>query len=148
MTSDARNYELAYLLSPSVPEGEVLAHTGKLAALIEEAKGMIRRAEEPRKRKLAYPVKKDKNAYFGWTTFNMVPEFLKTLEKKLKGLDKFLRTMVVEEEIMPTQHILRVVRPRPAAVTPRKIPREQQKPAEEKIDLEALDKKLEEILGK
>ena len=60
--ADPKNYELAYLLSSSIPEEEVLTRAGKLTALIEENKGLIRHVQEPRKIKLAYPVKKEKVA--------------------------------------------------------------------------------------
>lgn len=125
-----------------------MTQAGKLTSLIEEAKGMIRKVEEPKKRHLAYPVKKQLSAYFGWTTFSMAPEFVPGLEKKLRGQEQFLRFSLVEEEIeVKKPFVLRTMRPQP--VRPRAIPREAPKAGtEEKLDLEALDKKLEEILGK
>ena len=142
-----KNYELAYLLSPSLSEEEVLTWAGKLGTLMEESKGVIRHAESPKKRQLAYPVKKQKNAYFGWTTFSLAREHLALLIKKLKGVENLLRHLIVEEEEIEIRPpMLRIIPPRPGR--PRAIPREAPKPADEKLDLEALDKKLEEILGK
>ena len=146
MTSDTKNYELAYLLSPSVSQEEVLTQAGKLTSLIEESKGMIRKVEEPRKRVLAYPVKKQTSAFFGWTTFSMAPEFVPGFEKKLRGQERVLRYMLVEEEEMEVRPFMFRTARTPAP-RPRPIPREAPK-ADEKLDLEALDKKLEEILGK
>ncbi len=148
MSSDSKNYELAYLLSPSLSQEEVLTQAGKLTTLIEESKGMIRKVEEPRKRTLAYPIKKQSSAFFGWTTFSMAPEFTPGLEKKLRGQEQLLRfTLVEEEEITTRPFMLRTVPSRPQPSYPRPIPREAPK-TDEKLDLEALDKKLEEILGK
>jgi len=144
MDSQPKNYELAYLLSPSIAEEEVLTHVGKINALTEESEGTIRRAEEPKKRKLAYPIKKESWAYFGWTTFSLLPETIITLDKKLKENKLILRYLVSEEEIETRPQSLRIMQPRPLS-SRRVAPR--QKPAE-KLDLEALDKKLEEILGK
>ena len=144
MNTESRNYELAYLLSPSTPEGEVLTHAGKLTTLIEDAKGVVRHVEAPKKIKLSYPVKKERNAYFGWTTFTMTPSYLADFEKKVKT-QKFLRHLTVQHE-----ETRRVPQFRPPPARPfkeRPIPRESEKP-EEKLDLEALDKRLEEILGK
>lgn len=148
MKSETKNYELAYLLPPSLSEEEVLTQAGKLTALIEESKGMIRKVEESKKRYLAYPVKKQTSAYFGWTTFAVAPEFASRLEKKLRGQEQILRYMLVEEEEVTTRpFMLRTIPSRPQPIRPRPIPREAPK-ADEKLDLEALDKKLEEILGK
>lgn len=147
MNSEAKNYELAYLLSPAIPEDEILTHAGKFTSHIEEIAGVIRHVEEPRKRKLAYPIEKEKNAYFGWTTFSSAPDRLSLFEKMLKQKDGILRYLLLEEEVETRPQILRTIPFRPTAGQPRQILRETQK-VDEKLDLEALDKKLEEILGK
>lgn len=145
---DTKNYELAYLLSPSLAEGEVLTRANKLSILIEEAKGIIRKSEQPRRRRLAYPVNKQKEAYFGWMTFSLAREEMPSLEKKLKGEGEILRYLVVEEEVEKRPPlVLRTIPSRPARSRPPATPKREIEP-EEKLDLEALDKKLEEILGK
>lgn len=150
MDSDPKNYELAYLLSPALPEGEVLGYAGKLTGVIEDEKGAIRHIETPRRRRLEYPIKKEWTAYFGWTTFAIAPAAIAQIEKKVKESPQLLRHLIVEEEIETRRPFLRPITPRPTAgmgAAPRAIPREEEKP-EEKLDLEALDKRLEEILGK
>jgi len=145
--TEPKKYELAYLLSYSVPEEEILTWTKKLTALVEESHGLIRKADPPKKRQLAYMVNKQKNAYFGWTTFMILPEKIQTLEKKLKTVDNLMRHIIVEEEIEKLTPIFRPVssglRPPYQKPTAPIIPK-----PEEKFDLEALDKKLEEIFGK
>lgn len=49
-----KNYEIAYLLSPSIPEEEVLTHAKKLSAIIEEQKGSVKHLQEPKKHKLHF----------------------------------------------------------------------------------------------
>ena len=146
MVSNAKKYEIAYLLSPSIPEEEVLTYTGKVTAAIEEAKGAIRRMEEPKRRKLAYHVKKQETAYFGWTTFSVAPEAIKTLEKKMKDVEGVLRHVIIHEEEMRTPIVtLREMRREPTGAKP-PVPA---LPMEDvSLDLAALDKKLDEILGK
>jgi small subunit ribosomal protein S6 len=144
---DPKNYELAYLLYPSLPEGEILTYAGKLSMLIEESKGTIRKTGNPRRRRLAYPIRKCSEAYFGWITFAMLPENISALNKKLKSQSDLLRYMIVEEDIEKRPiTTLRAIPSRPVKQKPVALPQEI-KP-EEKLDLEALDKKLEEILGK
>lgn len=144
MDSDPKIYELAYLLPPSIREEEVLTHTAKLTNAIEEHKGLVKHAETPKKRRLAYPVEKQTIAYFGWTTFSAPPEAIKAIEKQIKAQSP-LRSMLIEEEPMPEPRRMPLAGRRPAGVG--RVMRQPEKP-EEKLDLEALDKKLEEILGK
>ena len=146
---DAKNYEFSYLLSPSISNEEILTYAGKISTLIEEAGGALRRVEEPRKIILAYPISKQKNGYFGWTTFGLAPEMIVNFKKKLKEQNYFLRYLLVEEEIEKYPALIRPL-PMRRQTPPRpkvQVKRDEVKP-EEKLDLEALDKKLEEILGK
>lgn len=157
MDSEAKNYEIAYILSPTLGEAEVLGYIGKLSTLIEETGGAIRRVEQPRKLKLAYEIKKQENAYFGWTTFRLQCERIAEFEKKIKSHEEILRFLIVEEEIEKRKPFIRSVGARTAVGAAIKGPaREIREPAagrqtapeDKRLDLEALDKKLEEILGK
>lgn len=153
--SDAKNYEVSYLLSPTLTEAEVLTYTEKLSGLIEELGGTIRRAEQPRKQKLAYEIKKQGNAHFGWTTFRLQPERVAEFEKRFKAQGAALRFLILEEEIEKRKPFIRSVGARTAVGSPAKsLGREMREPArpaateDKRLDLEALDKKLEEILGR
>lgn len=146
--TDTKNYELAYLLSPSVPAGEVLTWAGKLTTIITETNGTIRKVGEPKRLKLAYNIAKKGEAYFGWTTFGLVPGNTSDLKKKLKSEKDLLRYLLTEEEIETRPPLLRPFIPRRAPPKPKTFLRPPELKPEEKLDLEALDKKLEEILGK
>lgn len=151
MNSDQKNYELAYLLSSSISEAELSVVIAKLATIIQENKGVIRRQEEAKKRELSYPIRKQRTAYFGWITFNLSPELVNGLRKKLAGETELLRSLLVEENMeqynLPPR---RMYTPRPMGPHAKLgVPGTPPKEApEEKLDLEALDKKLEEILGR
>lgn len=148
MEQETKNYEIAYLLSPSISEEEVLTHVQQISTLIEEQKGSVKHVQEPRKHKLSYPIQKERNAYFGWTTFRLVPDGVAPLEKKIKVYAHILRYLIVEEETRLKAPVFRTptARPMMGQKSP-SVPRELEK-GDEKLDLEALDKKLEEILGK
>ncbi len=150
MDADQKNYEIAFLLSPAIAEQDVLVNAGKISALIENQKGIVRHAEKPRLRALAYPIKKQNRAYFGWTAFTLAPESVTGLKKSLDdpaiGLLRFL--IMVEEKAA-----MRAKARAPSAMPPRRAPFGTAAPRqipEEKtpLNLEALDKRLEEILGK
>ena len=147
MEQDSKNYEIAYLLSPSISEEEVLNNAHNISSLIEGQKGIIKHVQEPKKHKLSYAIHKERNAYFGWTTFRLNPEMVAAFEKKLKTETSLLRYLIVEEETRLKTPVFRTMGQKPGMQKIPPIPREQEK-QEEKLDLEALDKKLEEILGK
>lgn len=151
MDDEQKKYEIAYLLSPSLTDEEALTNAGTITSIIEDTKGVTRRVEEPKKRKLAYAIKKNSYAYFGGTTFTMLPEQVILFNKKLSSQPHILRYLVVEEEVEARPPILRTLT-HPTSSNVQKsrapIPQETQKNLEERLDLEALDKKLEEILGK
>jgi len=147
MEQEAKNYEVAYILTPSLAEEEVLTFAAKISALIEEQKGVIKHLQEPKRHKLAYPVNKERNAYFGWTTFRLIPSSIAALEKKLKLETSIMRYLIIEEETRLKAPVFRTPTAKPGTVKIVAVPREAEK-SEEKLDLEALDKKLEEILGK
>lgn len=155
MDSEAKNYELAYLLSPALGDADVLAYAEKLSTMIEGVGGAIRRAEQPRKQKLAYEIKKQNSAYFGWITFRVQPERVAEIGKKIKARNDVLRHMIVEEEIEKRQPFIRSVGARTAVGSAARTSAPamrgvatQAAPEDKRLDLEALDKKLEEILGK
>lgn len=147
MEQETKNYEIAYLISPSIPEEKVLPCTGKISALIEEQKGVIKHLQEPKKQRLSYAIKKERNAYLAWTTFRLMPEHIAGLEKKLKSESSLLRYLIVEEETRLKAPVFRTPIAKLGMQKTATIPREAEA-TEEKLDLEALDKKLEEILGK
>ena len=151
MDLEAKNYELAYVLSPTVPEDAVLTEAEQLTALISDAGGIIKRSETPKKRRLAYPIQKATSGYFAWISFSMAPAAVAALEKKIKEHKNLLRHLIVEEEIetrvpyVRPQGVRRAPAMQKTAPSPMSAP---EQPPEEKLDLETLDKKLEEILGK
>ena len=154
MDGETKNYEIAYLISAEIPEDEVFGVAGKITAAVQDAHGLIGRIEEPKKRRLSYPVQKNGNhthAYFGWTRFTMLPEYIKDLEKKVKSEKGIVRHLIVEEVKRPVYE----PRSRPDRMRQSSMPKleevrafEPQAPKEEdKMKLEELDKRLEEILG-
>lgn len=146
MERNPKKYEIAYIISSSIAEEAVMEHSQKIAALIEAEKGIISHSETPQKRRLAYPIEKENNGYFGWIKFTALPDTIAGLEKKLKTATSLLRHLIVEDTI-PVQQFGRM--PRPSAPLPiAAVPPKREEEADERLDLEALDKKLEEILGK
>lgn len=143
MEKDQKKYEIAFILAPTIAEGDVLKHSEKIASIVTEGRGMLTHSQMPEKRKLAYPIKKERVGYFGWIKFTGTPDIINEIQKKLPFETSILRYLLVEDTIeMPQfRHI-----PRAPQIIPAEPKREEE--ADERLDLEALDKKLEEILGR
>lgn len=159
MDTEAKNYEITYLISPDVAEDQVFGEAGKVTTFIQDAHGIVGRIEEPRQRRLAYPIRKSRQAYYGWTTFVIAPERIAEVQKRLAAERNILRSLIVEEVKRPAlTRRPRFLHPTGGPERTSRGPRvrlDDVKPftpaapkEEDKTKLEELDKKLEEILGK
>lgn len=148
-------YEIAYFFNPDIKEEEVqTVNVQKVKDLISELSGEIVKEQPAQKKKLAYPVQKARQGYFGFMLFNLEPSKLKNLEKKLKLDESILRYMIIsvdkdylahmkrqEEEIK--EKFQKIMQPT-AEGSAKKSAK-----SEDKVKLEAeIEKKLEEILEK
>ncbi len=95
--ADGRVYELGYLLVPTISPENVPINYGNLKDLIMKEGGEIISDEMPKEIELAYTMSKViqnirskfNSAYFGWIKFEMNPEQVLELKKKL-DLDRIL----------------------------------------------------------
>ena len=145
MEKEPKKYEITYLLAPSIAEDALANTVQAIHTAIEEEKGFISHSESPRKRHLAYPVGKETSAYFGWTRCTLPPNAISAVEKKIKADPSVIRHIIVEDTI-PAMAPPRMPRMMPPTM-PAALPKREEE-ADERLDLEGLDKKLEEILGK
>ncbi len=135
--SENKTYEISFLLQG---EEDFSVVTRKLSAYKAELLGEV----ALNKIKLAYPIKKFEEAYFGYLQFKLVPEDVVRLGEALKLEPKVLRFLIVSvahktyKKVAPREQV--ELKPRLEEKPVERIP-----PAE--ISNEALEKKLEEILG-
>lgn len=144
-------YEIAYLLHPDVPVEEVVTAAGKITALIEKAGGTAQYVAEPKKRKLSYLVEKCSQAYFGYTDFLMDPAKLETFKKSLGDEKRVIRFLIVEALKVNQNLRERPYMPRAMGGRQDGAPHAARQPARKEggdapADIEAIDKKLDEIL--
>jgi len=150
-----KQYEIAYFFNPEIKEEEVQnVNIQKVKDLISEFSGEIAKERPVQKKKLAYPIKKAKQGYFGSMLFNLDPSNLKALDKKLKLDESIMRYLIIsvdkdylahmkrqEEEIK--DKFQKIMQPTSEGSTKKYVK------SEDKIKLEAeIEKKLEEILEK
>ncbi|OGZ34726.1 MAG: 30S ribosomal protein S6 [Candidatus Portnoybacteria bacterium RBG_19FT_COMBO_36_7] len=138
-------YELTYIIISNFPDQEVIAQTDKVRSFINDLGGEIKNEKLGEKRRLAYPIKKQGYGFYVTVEFNIDPEKVIELDKKIRLQSNILRHLLInKDEIKETPRRISIPRPpkekigigaRPESETP-----------EEKVKIEELDKKLEEIL--
>jgi ribosomal protein S6 len=135
-----RNYELTYLLPLELYEEEAKDFSQKIISFLQNEGGILIEEVAPLRRKLAYPVKGQIQAYLVTLNFQLDPEKLTDLEKKLKSEKQILRYLVFIKKLRKETRKPRLRRPK--VVISRKIPAH---PEEKKVELKDIDKKLDEI---
>jgi len=124
-------YEIAYLVSTKA-EGEKLKEIQKkVLDLIKKHEGEIEEESTPLKRSLAYPIKKENEAFLISVTFWMAPSKMKDFKKDVDEIKEIMRYLIVKREAKKEK-----------VAEKKKLVK---KP--EKVELEKLEEKLEEILG-
>lgn len=135
-------YELNYLISPDLSEGEFNIFQEKILKWIQEEKGILGEINKAVKKILAYPIKKTMQVYLGSINFQLNPEGLSNLEKKLKSEEKIIRYLILAKKPRKVsagalRRTLRKIEPTSA---------KPEIPKKEKAELETIEQKLEEIL--
>jgi len=125
-------YELTYLISPDLKEKEVRELKSKIESLLQSGGGILIRDENPLKINLGYEVNKKKEAILAVLRFQLDPKSLEKIETKIRKIPQILRYVILVQKELPKKLPKKIVK---------KIPREK------KVELEEIEKKLEEILG-
>ena len=156
MDSDTQLYELGFTLSPSLTEEEAKEFHQKIKSEAQELGALIDEEGSIEKRRLSYPIKKVREAYFGFFKFILSPEKLADLKLKM-NTPSVLRCLFIKTKRAPQRQIS--TRPMKMADTSLNqtetseykqtvIKTQEAIDIAPPINIEEIDKKLEEILGK
>lgn len=133
-------YELILLISPLVEKIEQEIAT-KIRELILSLNGNIKKESFWEKRKLAYLVKKQLFGSYAIFEFELNAEKIEELQKQLKSNNDILRFLIINKiGIKEERPKARLLKPKVA------VPVRPTEAKGEKVKIEELDKKLEEIL--
>jgi small subunit ribosomal protein S6 len=157
---DKRHYELMYII-PITYAGEALQPlVESINAKIKEVHGDITREHNLGKRKFAYPIKHNHQGFYFLVEFNMNSSEILTLEKWLKLKREVLRYLLIKKDpgvkdvldvdpegFMKGDGDDEVVQEAPVVVeVPESVAAEVDKKEAKGVDLESLDKKLDELM--
>ena len=141
------HYELLYLVPTSYTEEGLVPIKEKIQDLISKFEGEITREDSLGKKKLAYPIKGNHQSYYLTYEFDLDGDKLKELNKNLKLTSELLRHMIVKKKLQ-SPSLAKATEEKMAEVET-KIARERpvkKIESEDKIKLEDLDRRLDEIL--
>ena len=88
------NYEVLYVINPTLGEEETAALVARFKELAE-SRGTVTEVEEWGKRKLAYLINDLDEGYYVLMTFSSAPAFPAELDRVLKITDSVMRSMIV-----------------------------------------------------
>jgi len=89
-------YELAFFLSPQLGESQLKETIDQLTNKIKEEGGEMLYFEIPELKKIAYPIKKQNEGYFSFCQFKILKDKIQDLEKEWQRNEKFLRYLLIK----------------------------------------------------
>lgn len=138
-------YELTYIINPNLSENELAAQVDKVRGFIDQAGGKVKDEKILEKKRLAYPIKKQNFGFYVTINFEMLPENVAELERQIRFEPQILRHLLIAEEMVRKTY--RVPSSRQPKAKPTEIfKRPISEAASKKIEIEEIDKKLEELL--
>ncbi len=128
-------YEISYLIDGGIPIEKASELADKIRGMLETSRNLIMETTPLKLQKLAYPIKKHAEAFWGRIRFMSDPQELIKLKNKIEAIPEIMRMLTVE------------AKPDEASQVRAPIRKKKVETAEEVARSEEIDKKLEEILG-
>ena len=128
-------YEFTYLIYPNLSREEINSLEDRINSFIKEGNGTIVKSSSVVKKTLAYPIKKIGEAFLANLIFNLEPEKVESLEKKIKSEKRIIRYLLLKKKVSKK------------VITPYRLRVKTKIETKPKVELEEIEKKLEEILG-
>lgn len=149
-----QNYELAFHITPTLEDADVQRTRQELEKVVISHGGVISFSKDPEKIRLAYPIKHQSNAYFGYFNFDLDSgEFLNQIRDDIKLNADILRFLILKQRVetkASKEDLIRKLamaekRRARAMKSPDKL---SAKPEAPKMEEAEIEKKLEEIIEK
>jgi ribosomal protein S6 len=128
-----KNYELTYLLSPTISDEEQKKTSEEISALIQNNGGVLKEGGLPIKRILPKTINRHKEILSTSISFYIDPVKIQEIESKIKEIKTILRSIIVVKKIHTA--------PKPI----RKRIKTEEDP-QKKVDLKDIENKINEIL--
>ena len=93
-----RKYETIFIVDPNFEADQVNELVEKFKGLIQEQGGQIDGVDDWGKRRLAYPIKKQREGYYFLINFTAKPETAQDLDRVFKITNGVLRHLIIKKE--------------------------------------------------
>ena len=124
-----RKYELVYLVSPEATDDQVTDLHTQVDGIVQRMGGQIEKTDNWGRRRLAYEIRRHKEATYVLEVINGSGDLLKELDRRLKVFDLVIRHLIVRTD--EDQDVIERTRSRRSAASRRRraargLPPEQQ----------------------
>jgi ribosomal protein S6 len=168
MNPKTKSYQITCLFSPLLEQAKLNEIIRKIKQAIADLGGSISSLETETslanliKKKLSYPIKKHQEAFYSSWRFSLPPAALNQFQQQLDSEDDIIRYLITVKEKPKSKtakesfdfKLVDKIEPLSAkgkvsdrAISDKKPEKKTDRPAKEKVKIEELDKKLEEILN-
>ncbi len=89
----SRDYELGMILSPEVNEEETQSILNRIEQIVAPYDGQVVRVQQWGRRRLAYPIERNRDGYYVFIDMILSPETVSELERTLRVSETVLRHM-------------------------------------------------------
>jgi len=127
-----KKYEISCLISPQTEEGGINAIKEKIFNSLQANEGLLISQIDPKKIKLAYPIKKKESAYLLTIEFQIKSDRLIDFEKTIKKEKEIIRYLLIEKKVYKEKKAKTILR---KTASPKV-----------KVELKNIDNKIEEAL--
>lgn len=94
----SRDYELALIINPEVSEEETRAILDRVEQIVATYGGQVVRVNQWGRRRLAYPIERQRDGFYIFIDMILTPETVIELERTLKVSETVLRHMVKKRD--------------------------------------------------
>jgi small subunit ribosomal protein S6 len=96
--ADMRNYEFTFIAHPDVEDEGLAGVTEKVSQFIADGGGQVTNVNHWGRRRLAYPIQKQKEGYYVLMQVQLDPESIGELERNLKLTEEVIRYLLVRAD--------------------------------------------------
>ncbi len=119
------HYELMVIYSPNLTEDEQRQQFTQVEEILKHENASMNWVDHWGKRKLAYPVKKQRQGVYDWFYFELDPLRISEIDRKLKMSEVILRFMILKMEKIQIQNLFREIERKTQAAQPQPQPQPQ-----------------------
>ncbi|MFC1686962.1 30S ribosomal protein S6 [Patescibacteria group bacterium] len=157
-----QHYEMLFILSSRQTQEELESKIQEIFQIVEKLGGNLTKKEVFSKQRFAYPIKKEEQGVYIISEFDIDPEKLQPIDQELRHTPGILRHQIVSVQVKSPERIEAERALKEKVATKRATDAQKKKQEEiskevkkaeelpekkdEKINVDELDKKLEELL--